>query len=68
MCKEGVSCLPEVVVEVVSAVFVGFVGEHDAGTAVVVFASGVYDESLRHWAVRHGGVVAWRGVAIRVGD
>ena len=38
--------LPEVVVEVVRAGFVGFVGEYDAGTTVILLTSGVHDEAF----------------------
>ena len=60
--------LPEVVVEVVCARFVGFVGEDDSGTAVVVLAGGVLDEALLGWAVGHLGVVARGCVAVGVGN
>ncbi len=56
--EKGGGSLPEIVVEVVGAGFVGFVGEDDAGAAVVVLARGVLDEALLGWAVRHAGVVA----------
>ena len=65
---EGGKRLPEVVVEVVSAGFVGFVGEHDTGSAVVVFAGSVRDETLLCWAVGHLRSLAWGGITIRVGD
>ncbi len=64
----GEGSLPEVVVEVVGAGFVGFVGEDDAGAAVVVLARGVLDEALLRWAVRHAGVVAGGRVGVGVGD
>ena len=38
--------LPEVVIEVVRAGFVGFVGKDDAGTTVVLLTSDVRDEAL----------------------
>ena len=64
----GEESLPEVVVEVVSAGFVGFVGEDYAGSAVVVLAGGVRDEALLCWAVGHLRLVTWGGITIRVGD
>ena len=60
--------LPEVVVEVVCAGFVGFVGEDDAWSAVVVLAGCVRDEALLCWAVGHVRSLTWRGITIRVGD
>ena len=56
--------LPEVVVEVVGAGFVGFVGEDDAGAAVVVVAVGVRDEAFLDDSVRHGGVDGRGRVAV----
>ncbi len=58
--------LPEVVVEVVRARFVGFVSEDNSGAAVVMLAGGVLDEALLGWAVGHLGGVARRCVAIGV--
>ena len=60
--------LPEVVVEVVCAGFGGFVGEDYAGTAVVVVAGRVLDETLLDGPVGHSGLVARCRVAICVGD
>lgn len=57
-------CLPEIIVEVVGAGFVGFVTQDDARAAVIGFASGVDDEAFWRWAVRHGGIVAWGRVAV----
>lgn len=65
---EGGGSIPEVVVEIVGAGFVGLVGEDDAGTAVVVLAVGVRDETFLGWAVGHLGRVAWSRVAVRVRD
>ena len=64
----GIVCLPEVVVEVVRAGFVGLVGEDYTGPAVVVLAGRVLDEALLRWAVRHVGRGAWGRVAVGVGD
>lgn len=66
--REWIGCLPEIVVEVVGAGFVGFVAEDYPGAAVVGFAGGVGDEAFWRWAVRHGGIVAWGRVAVRVCD
>ena len=60
--------LPEVVVEVVRARFVGFISEDDSGAAVVMLAGGVLDEALLGWAVSHLSGVPWRCVAIGVCD
>ena len=60
--------VPEVVVEVVRAGFVGFVGEDNAGTTVVLLTGGVHDEVFLDCAVRHDGLVAWGCVAVGIGD
>lgn len=57
-------CLPEVVIEVVGARFVGFVAEDDARSAMVGLASSVGDEAFWRRAVRHGGIVARGRVAV----
>ena len=61
---KGDKSLPEVVVEVVSAGFGGFVGEDYAGAAVVVLAGGVLDEALLYWAVGHLRSLTWGCITI----
>ena len=46
----------------------GFVGEDDAGAAVVNVAVCVRDEGFLDGTVRQGGVDGGRRVAVRVGD
>ena len=46
----------------------GFVGEDDAGAAVIVVAVGVRDDGFLDGTVRQGGVDGWGRVTVGVGD
>lgn len=61
---EGCGGLPEVVVKVVGAGFVGLVGEYYTGPAMIVLSGRVLDEAFLCWAMRHAGMMAWGCVAI----